>query len=343
VVRLSLGAPSTWRVWWNLPGARLRSFDPRPVYAVPRGCAHFCVLCAPTPTAQQSKSMVSSIQGARTEGIESVGLPDKVKKEASDTFTSQASRFVATGSKPDAAAAKGAEAALVEAKEANGSAVSTEGDAAAEVDLDTLLSVGAPGEGGYKPAAAKNDEKKASASVSVATPGPAAAAAPASAAAPQSAAAASGDGLPTFAPVPVLTAAELAAKEAKKGKKPDIADYEFIKKKGQRLVKRPGDIDGCVALVRCWSLAALTLCVAQLTCLCVPRVYPRSIDFVLEDLEDCEVLLLDRTAQITADRLTNCVIVIGVYDSGCKIVRTAGGLGCALDVSSHWLLCFFSV
>ena len=62
-------------------------------------------------------------------------------------------------------------------------------------------------------------------------------------------------------------------------KKLNKEDFMFRQKKGELLVKRPGDING--------------------------------IDFMIKDLEDCTVVLLDHTAQIQVDRCKGCRLFIG--------------------------------
>lgn len=53
----------------------------------------------------------------------------------------------------------------------------------------------------------------------------------------------------------------------------------FKSKDGEVLVKKPGDING--------------------------------IDFMIKDLENCTVLLLDHTAQVQVDRCNNCKFYFG--------------------------------
>ena len=53
----------------------------------------------------------------------------------------------------------------------------------------------------------------------------------------------------------------------------------FKSKNGEVLVKKPGDING--------------------------------IDFMIKDLENCTVLLLDHTAQVQVDRCNNCKFYLG--------------------------------
>jgi protein XRP2 len=53
-------------------------------------------------------------------------------------------------------------------------------------------------------------------------------------------------------------------------KKLDPSDFMFCERKGEKLVKKPGEIGGQ--------------------------------QFILEDLEDCEVLLLDHCAQVSCPR-----------------------------------------
>jgi protein XRP2 len=62
-------------------------------------------------------------------------------------------------------------------------------------------------------------------------------------------------------------------------KKLNKADFMFKGKIGETLIKKPGDING--------------------------------IDFMIKDLEDCKVYILDHTAQIQMDRCKNCTFFIG--------------------------------
>jgi protein XRP2 len=64
-----------------------------------------------------------------------------------------------------------------------------------------------------------------------------------------------------------------------KKKKLNKADFMFKDITGETLIKRPGDING--------------------------------IDFMIKDLKDCDVWLLDHTAQIQVDRCNNCRFFIG--------------------------------
>eukprot|EP00741_Cyanophora_paradoxa_P004980 tig00000842_g4828.t1 len=63
------------------------------------------------------------------------------------------------------------------------------------------------------------------------------------------------------------------------GPKLDPKDFIFSKQKGQTLIKKPGSIDGQ--------------------------------QFIIEDLEDCEVYLLDWSAQVSVDCCKNCRFFIG--------------------------------
>lgn len=74
-------------------------------------------------------------------------------------------------------------------------------------------------------------------------------------------------------------------------KKINKADYEFKKREGEKLLKRPGDIDG--------------------------------LAFRMMDLKDCTVNLFDHIAQITIDRCENTTFIIGpvkqsVFFRDCK-------------------------
>ena len=62
-------------------------------------------------------------------------------------------------------------------------------------------------------------------------------------------------------------------------KKLNKADFQFKSRKGETLIKKPGDING--------------------------------IDFMIKDLHDCTVYLFDWTAQIQLDKCTNCKFFIG--------------------------------
>ena len=64
-----------------------------------------------------------------------------------------------------------------------------------------------------------------------------------------------------------------------KKKKLNKEDFMFKNKRGERLVKLPGDVNG--------------------------------IDFMIKDLESCTVIILDHTAQITVDRCKNTKFFIG--------------------------------
>ncbi|GAQ91600.1 Beta-tubulin folding cofactor C [Klebsormidium nitens] len=70
---------------------------------------------------------------------------------------------------------------------------------------------------------------------------------------------------------------------ASKGKaRPDPKDFQFSKQEKATLVKLPGSING--------------------------------IDFILEDLTDCKVYLLDHSSQVQIDNCTRCEILIGPVD-----------------------------
>ena len=86
-------------------------------------------------------------------------------------------------------------------------------------------------------------------------------------------------------PEEVTKPAEVIAKDEKKPEAPpkkkklNKADFMFKSQKDQMLVKMPGDING--------------------------------IDFMIKDLENCTVMLLDHTAQVTIDRCKNTKFYIG--------------------------------
>ena len=77
--------------------------------------------------------------------------------------------------------------------------------------------------------------------------------------------------------------AEKKAAAPIKKKKPKKEDISFIKRKGETLIKMPGDVNG--------------------------------YDFMMKDLEDCTVLLLDHTSQILLDRCHNTKFYIGPVKS----------------------------
>ena len=62
-------------------------------------------------------------------------------------------------------------------------------------------------------------------------------------------------------------------------KKLNKEDFMFKDKQGETLVKRPGDING--------------------------------IQFMIKDLKDCVVQILDHTGQIQVDRCEGCTFLIG--------------------------------
>eukprot|EP00742_Colponemidia_sp_Colp-10_P004634 GILJ01004945.1.p2 GENE.GILJ01004945.1~~GILJ01004945.1.p2 ORF type:complete len:311 (-),score=61.25 GILJ01004945.1:101-1033(-) len=66
------------------------------------------------------------------------------------------------------------------------------------------------------------------------------------------------------------------------GEKPNPKDFMFMNNKGETLIKKPGQING--------------------------------LDFVIDGLEDCEVYLLDHSAQVFIDYCKNCKIFIGPVD-----------------------------
>lgn len=87
-------------------------------------------------------------------------------------------------------------------------------------------------------------------------------------------------------------------------KKRSRAELIFAKKTGETLIKKPGMLDGSA--------------------------------FKINDLHDCNVFIFDHTAQITIDRCTNCIFVIGpikssifVRDSSvCQITVAVGQFRC---------------
>ena len=65
----------------------------------------------------------------------------------------------------------------------------------------------------------------------------------------------------------------------KNKKKLNKEDFMFKEKRGERLVKMPGEVNG--------------------------------LDFKIKDLDSCTVIILDHTAQITIDRCKNTKFFIG--------------------------------
>ena len=80
--------------------------------------------------------------------------------------------------------------------------------------------------------------------------------------------------------------------------------YTFEKRKGERLIKKPGDIEGQ--------------------------------PFALNELEDCEVLLLDHAEQVTVDLLKNCKVFIG---PSCESVFFRDCQDCDVFVACKQLRC----
>ncbi len=64
-----------------------------------------------------------------------------------------------------------------------------------------------------------------------------------------------------------------------------------------------------------------------------------SIDFYLDNLKDCEVLLLDHTAQLTIDDCSNCKIVLGPCE-GSIFIRDCSN--CEIFVIAYCAKIFFS-
>ena len=88
-------------------------------------------------------------------------------------------------------------------------------------------------------------------------------------------------------------------------KKRKRSELMFKKQEGQTLVKKPGDLDGSM--------------------------------FVMADLKDCAVFILDHTSTMTIDRCENCTFIIGpvkqsffIRDNtkNCKVIVSCGQFRC---------------